>query len=80
MNNEAYRDVIKLGRPHALSGMIKALPLFSTTDEISKLKVIFIGEGASPLPYFVESIQVEGDQLLIKLEDIESKESAALLN
>jgi 16S rRNA processing protein RimM len=80
MNNEAYPEVIKLGRPHALSGSIKAIPLFGLMENISELKVIFIGDGPSPLPYFIETIHDDGNQLLIKLEDINDKEKAAQLN
>lgn len=81
MKNEAYLSVIKLGRPHALSGQLKAHTLHPSLTSLSELKSLFIQQGRSYIPYFIQSIQILHENfLLLKLEEVDSKEDAQKLS
>ncbi len=70
-----------IGKPHGYFGVAKIV--FNENIEIkdeSSINVIFIEDSPSPIPYFIEELSItHANNALIKLEDINSKEEAALL-
>lgn len=71
-------EIGKCGKPHGLNGTIKCLIDERYLDDVLQAKAIFVGLGANPIPYFIESAR-EGNSFLVKLEDVNSKEDAETL-
>ena len=71
-------EIGKCGKPHGLNGTLKCQIDERYLDDVLQAKAIFIGVGANPIPYFIESAR-EGNSFLIKLEDVNSKEDAETL-
>ncbi len=68
-----------IGTTHGLKGEMKALIESPYEADFAAAKAVFINtKRGKPLPYFVEQIRGK-DTPLLKLEGIDSKESAALL-
>ena len=71
-------EIGKCGKPHGLNGTLKCQIDERYLDDVLQAKAIFIGMGANPIPYFIESAR-EGNSFLVKLEDVNSKEDAETL-
>lgn len=72
-------EIGKCGKPHGLNGTIKCQIDERYLDDVLQAKAIFVGVGANPIPYFIESAR-EGNSFLVKLEDVNSKEDAETLS
>lgn len=67
----------RLGRTHGLQGELKVLIDDQFFDEVVELDSLLINIAGQQIPYFVEAWRSGGG--LVKLEEIDSKEAAALL-
>ena len=73
-----YRNIGKIVSSFGLKGDLIVLHHLGKKIAVSKIKVIFLEQKKDELlPYFVEYIRKKGDdELLLKLEGIDSKETA----
>ncbi len=71
-------EIGKCSKPHGLDGTLKCQIDERYLDDVLQAKALFIGLGANPIPYFIESAR-EGNQFLIKLEEVNSREEAEIL-
>lgn len=71
-------EIGKCAKPHGLDGTLKCQIDERYLDDVLQAKALFIGVGANPIPYFIESAR-EGNQFLVKLEDVNSREDAETL-
>ncbi|MEL6832529.1 MAG: ribosome maturation factor RimM [Bacteroidota bacterium] len=67
----------RLGKTHGLQGELKVSLEDQYFDEVVELDSLLVNIGGQPIPYFVEAWRSGGN--LVKLEEVDSKESAALL-
>lgn len=74
---EPYQQIGTFGRPHGLHGELKLLIEPGFEAVLDEVGVVFVGNALHPLPHFVQHIR-EGNQILIKLEDVNSREEAEL--
>ncbi len=77
-----YFSIGKIVASHGLTGEIVLQHALGKKSDLKGLKIIFIEDKSdSFLPYFVESSSLKNDmEVFIKLEGINSKESARRLN
>ncbi len=66
----------KIGKPHGTKGELKIFVEQYFEDDLLAAKAVLIGE--PPFPYFVESIRM-GGMVILKLEEVNSREMAVLL-
>jgi len=73
-----YRNIGKIVSAFGLKGDVIVLHHLGKKIAVSKIKVIFLEQKKDELlPYFIENIRKKGDsELLLKLEGIDSKETA----
>lgn len=71
-------EIGKCAKPHGLDGTLKCQIDERYLDDVLQAKALFIGVGANPIPYFIESAR-EGNQFLVKLEEVNSREEAETL-
>ncbi|MDE0471828.1 MAG: ribosome maturation factor RimM [Ekhidna sp.] len=72
-------DCYRLGKvikPHGIKGKIKILLEVDRPDEYQNLASVFLQQKEKLVPFFVESIQINSNIALTKLEDIDSIETA----
>lgn len=62
-------------KPHGLKGELKVLIDDLYLDDFLDAETIFLELKGKKLPFFIESVR-EGNEILVKLEDIDSKEAA----
>lgn len=67
----------KVGKPHGIKGELKVYIEEHFEDDFLSAKAVFIGQ--PPFPYFVESIRM-GGMVILKLEELGSREMAVLLS
>ena len=67
----------RLGKTHGLQGELKVSLDDQYFDEVVELDSLLVNIGGQPIPYFEEAWRSGGN--LVKLEEVDSKESAALL-
>jgi 16S rRNA processing protein RimM len=68
----------KIGSTHGLKGELKLLVEDAYWDDFEQVKVIFLEQKGSKMPYFIEGIRGE-HQNIIKLEEVDDKDTAALV-
>lgn len=75
---KSYRNIGKIVSAFGLKGDMIVLHHLGKKIAVSKIKVIFLEQKKDELlPYFIENIRKKGaDELYLKLEGIDSKESA----
>lgn len=78
-------ELIKIGyilRPHGTKGELKIFIERFYQNALKKNGAFFISEHFSPLPFFIETISInqEGAQIIIKIEDLNSREDAQKLS
>mgnify|MGYP001794971647 CR=1 FL=1 len=67
----------RLGKTHGLQGELKVSLADQFFNEVVELDSLLVNIGGQPIPYFVEAWRSGGN--LVKLEEVNSKEAAALL-
>lgn len=65
-------------KPHGIGGELKVQIEAEYLEDFLHAEVIFIEMGGKQVPYFVENIR-SGNEILIKLEDVNSREAASPL-
>lgn len=73
-----FLEIGKINKPHGLQGELKAQVEDKFLADISEAEAFFIELKGTYTPYFIEYIRGKG-RLLLKLEDVDNKESAAFL-
>lgn len=76
---EGYTAVGRLQKPHGLRGELKLWIDGPFLDPVETAGVLFVEQGGRPLPFFVEHLRGQG-ALIVKLEEIDSREDAAMLS
>ncbi|MFT6322313.1 MAG: 16S rRNA processing protein RimM [Granulosicoccus sp.] len=76
---EKYTSIGFTKKEHRLKGDLKLLVEDEYLEDLLKAPVIFLSIKGRHLPYFVEDVKL-GNELTIKLEDVDSKEAAHLLS
>ena len=75
----AYTQIGFIKKPFGLKGELKISVEDKYLEDLVQSEVIFIEMGGKPVPYFLESIR-EGNAILLKLEEVDSKEAAIKLS
>lgn len=68
----------KLRKTHGLQGEIKLEVEDRFLMLLATVEVIFVEQGGSPMPFFIESIRGKG-AMIAKLEEVDDKETASAL-
>ena len=66
-------------KPHGLKGELKVQIEELYLDDFLEAEIIFLDMKGKKLPFFIESVR-EGNEILLKLEDVDSKEAADSLS
>lgn len=72
-----YLEIGKIKKPHGLNGELKATIEERFYEDVNAVEAFFIEIEGEKAPYFIESLR-GGATLLLKLEEIDNKEDAAL--
>ena len=72
-----YLEIGKIKKPHGLNGELKATIDERFFEDVNEVEAFFVAIEGEKAPYFIESIR-GGSPILLKFEDIDSKEDAAL--
>ncbi|MCI4648460.1 ribosome maturation factor RimM [Phaeodactylibacter sp.] len=78
MTKDSYTKVGRFGKTHGLNGGIRILVEDAFLDTALEAEVLFAPVDGSPVPYFNEGVLLESP-LVIKLEDVDTKEAAKTL-
>jgi len=73
-------DCYQLGevvKTHGLRGEVSMFIDADFPEEYEELESVFLLQHGKPVPFFIESIQINGNKALVKFEDVDSIESAA---
>ena len=76
---EKYTSIGFTKKCHRLKGELKVLVEGEYLEDFMKTPVIFLSIKGRHLPFFVEKARLE-NELILKLEDVDSKEAAHLLS
>lgn len=74
-----FIEIGQLKKTFGVEGILRVSVRKVFEADFLDTSVIFVAEGGHKVPYFVEEIHSEGE-LLIKLEDIDAKESATTIS
>lgn len=75
-------DCYQLGeviKTHGLKGEVSVLLDVDFPNEYRNLESVFLQQSGKLIPFFIDTIQINGNRALIKLEDVNSIESASEL-
>jgi len=75
-------DCYQLGeviKTHALNGEVSILLDVDFPEQYENMESIFLLLGGNLVPFFIESIQINSNKALVKLEDVDSLEDASKL-
>lgn len=75
---EDYVNVGRIGKTHGLKGELKLTLEDQFLMDVMQVEALFVEERGKKTPYFIDYLRGKGT-LILKLEDINSRESAALL-
>lgn len=75
MKKASYTRVGRFGKTHGLAGGIRLIVEDAYINAVLDAEVLFATVAGSPVPYFAESVLLDAP-LVIKLEDVDSKEAA----
>jgi 16S rRNA processing protein RimM len=78
MAKDSYTKVGRFGKTHGLNGGIRILVEDAFLYAALEAEVLFAPVDGSPVPYFNEGVLLESP-LVIKLEDVDTKEAAKAL-
>ncbi len=73
-----FQLIGKIRKSHGLKGELRIFIEEEYLDDIIKAKLLFLGSPENNIPYFISSIR-SAPNLLIKLEEVDSKEQADAL-
>jgi len=76
---QQYKEVAYFLKTRGLKGELKTVLLDDIKLDISQIESIFVKEKGQYIPYFIEYIHDEESALIVKLEDVDSPETAANL-
>jgi len=74
-----YQEIGSVSKTFGIKGQLKLNVVDTYLAILLEQEVIFLLEGSNYVPYFVQNIE-NGTQLLIKLEEVDSKEVAVKLS
>jgi len=74
-----YQEIGSISKAFGLKGQLKLQVADSYLPILQEQEVIYLLEGSTYIPFFIESID-KSSQLLIKLEEVDSKEGAIKLS
>jgi 16S rRNA processing protein RimM len=78
MQKASYTKVGRFGKTHGLAGGIRLIVEDPYFEAVLEAEVLFAPVDGSPVPYFTEKRLLE-EPLVIKLEDVDTKEAAKVL-
>lgn len=73
-----FVEIGKLNKPHGLQGELKATVDERYWEDLARVAAIFVDQKGDKIPYFIETVR-GGEPLIFKLEEVNTKEEAALL-
>ena len=73
-----YTEIGKINKPHGLNGEMKAKIDQRFWNDITEIEAFFLELNGKKTPYFIEYLRGKSN-LILKLEEIESKEDASVL-
>lgn len=73
-----FVEIGKLKKPHGLQGELKGTVDERFWDDIANASAVFVDQRGDKAPYFIEYAR-GGVPLILKLEEVDTKEDAALL-
>ena len=73
-----FTEIGKLLKPHGVKGELKCFIEEEYVEDVLKSGLVYVAQGQSSLPYFIESIRSQ-NPFLIKLETIDNKEEAVMV-
>ena len=65
-----------ISKSHGFKGELQCVLEMARPEQILKEKFLFLIKEGLPVPYFIEAADVHGEQLIVKLEGIDSEETA----
>jgi len=74
-----YLPIGQFKKPFGVKGLMRVVIEDAYWDSFMDIEVLFVKERGHMVPYFVEQIE-DSNQLLIKLEDVDSPEVAKVLS
>lgn len=72
-----YIEIGKINKPHGLGGEIKAVIDERYWNDVAAVEAFFVDQHGAKTPFFIEYLRGKGT-LILKFEDIDSKEDASL--
>jgi 16S rRNA processing protein RimM len=79
MKKEDYYKIGFIMKPHGLKGEVTISLDPDSPADWNNLKVVFVEQNHTLIPYFIEHASARTDKALVKLEDVSTPEQAALL-
>lgn len=76
---DAMVKIGRVGKAHGLLGEVKAFVEDAYWEDFLNAEIIFLEIKGQHLPYFVEDVRA-GNAVLVKLEDLNTREDAQMLN
>lgn len=76
---DAMVKIGRIGKAHGLNGELKAFVEDAYWEDFLNAEIIFLEIRGQHLPYFVEDVRA-GNAVLVKLEDLNSREDAQMLH
>lgn len=75
-----YTEVAYFLKTFGLKGELKAVTLDHIQLDFSEIEVIFLKEKGQYIPYFIENCSTKDNEIIIKLEDVNSPEQTKRFN
>lgn len=66
-------------KPHGLHGELSAKLDVDYPEAYEELESVFVEQNQKLVPFFIETLQLQGDRALLKLEEVDSIEAAEAL-
>jgi len=79
MSSPSYVEVAYFVKTFGLHGELKAVLANNVKLDIRELEVIFLKDNGQHIPYFIETCNVKKEEIIIKLEDVNTLEAAKKL-
>lgn len=76
---DAFVNIGRAGKAHGIKGEIKAVVEDAYWEDFLNAEIVFIELRGQHLPYFIEDVRA-GNAVLLKLEEVNSREDAQMLN
>jgi 16S rRNA processing protein RimM len=82
MNNEIQNNYMKIGKisnAHGIKGTVKIIPLTDDITRFNNLKYVYLFDGVAPKKLMIETVQLNGNIVLIKFDGINTRNEAETL-